>query len=140
LQPEKLALRTICSPFHITPDEGTRTFRISSAAYAPSKSDGYVSVDLEQLLNVAGKTKLSNFPAFAKAVGLIAHSVGFLRARQFSVTHEPMAGNWFHGGIRGVSNKTKQRSLSESCEFVVAIDVVEAKRHWETIKGKPLWD
>jgi hypothetical protein len=138
LRPEELVLRTICSPFHVTPDHGTKTFRVSSAAYTPT-DDGAVSVDLAQLLREDGLSLDSLYPSMASAVGLVSHPVSAIRDEELAVQHDPVVENWYHGGLTGNFTKKKRRKLASSCNAVVAIDTEAARRHWEAVHHDPLW-
>lgn len=145
-RPNCNALRTLQSPWHITPDDGTKSFRISSAAFRPSKQDKSVSVDIGQLLLEDGLAEDALYPALKQAVGLCAVSVQFIRELGLELHHDPLCTNWYHGGIRGnfnsknpVTRKNGSKMLAEHGDkhVVRQLDVDTARRHWEAA-NRPL--
>lgn len=136
LLPDRRALRTIQAPDHIQKAEDRPGgFRVSSAAFKAG-SDGSISIDLEQSLELAGLELTSQFKALARAVALVAHSVGRLQQEGLSVEHAPIVGNEHHGEVRfdKLSKREKRdvaRALADECETIVGIDPAEAQRQIE---------
>lgn len=137
LQPDCLALRTIRSHYHVTPDNRTQSFRITSAAYSWT-DDGSVSVDLGQLITEDGLPLTALYPSMTQAVALVSHRIDALHVRGLSVQHEPVAEDWYHGGIYGVTDALR-RKLAKSASTVVPIDQAAARAFWEMKNGKLPW-
>lgn len=106
-------------------DEATQEWRVSSGAFSPSR-DGYMSCDLEQLLTDEGRDVDALFPNMPRAVGLVAHEVSEYRNRQLSVDHQPLAENYYHGGVGGRWTKAIARYLSKNYRTIVEIDQEKA--------------
>src|SRR5258708_17132130 len=55
-------IRTLQSPHHVIADERTGVYRISSKAFGPSKEDGALSGDLEEVLAADGLPSTAMYP------------------------------------------------------------------------------
>lgn len=140
--PDCDALRTIQSPWHVTPNDATRSFRITSAAFNPGKDDNSVSVDIGQLLREDALEPDILYPALKQSVGLAAITVELIRQIQLDLHHAPVFSNWYHGGIVGnFNNRKKSRKLAEFAnEHVLRpIDADLARKHWESMHGPLAW-
>lgn len=129
LNAELRVLREIQAPQQVqeAPDR-PGGYRVSSAAFSPGK-DGTVSVDLEESLQRAGLPINGRFPAMARAVGAVAHTVGTIRAHKLLVVHDPIDGNDHHGEIRpsatSLSKRERReiaRELADTCEIVIPMN------------------
>lgn len=140
LRPECLALRTVRSPWQLTPQPAKRNFRVNSSAYSPSSEDGGVSIDVGQALASDGfKPRLER--AVSNPVGLMGHSRSFLERMGLLPHHEPVMSNWYHGNIRDLmtladgDRRRMQRKLADECTPAIPIDTEAAIRHWSQVRG-----
>lgn len=127
------ALREVQAPQQISPSEvDPGGYRVSSAAFMPG-TDGTVSIDLEEVLLRHGKGPTSKFPSLPRAVALVAQKIGAIRSAGATVSHVPLAENYYHGEMRSAGMGRKQvrklaRHLAETCEILSDIDLDEVKR------------
>jgi len=140
LLPEYDVIRTVQAPHQLQlVTDASGTWRLSSAAYSPS-SDGFVSVDLEQLLIQDQLTSLFMYPAVNRSVAAASHKVSLLRTLGLDVIHDPITKNWYHGGISGIKNSTAgkriRRQLAASASFLVPINQIEAQRLYNEMEAK----
>jgi hypothetical protein len=104
-------------------------WRVSTGAFNAS-CDGWMSVDLEQLLAVDRKPIDYLFPSLPRAVALVAHSAGFYRGLDFELAHQALWTDYYHGGVRGeFRKKGRSRKLRDYLEFVVPINEELASAH-----------
>lgn len=122
LSGDSRTLRTIQAGSQFVKDAKTAEWRVSSGAFSPPK-DGCISVDLEQLLHADNKASDALFPGLPRALGLIAHKIEGLRGEGLTVHHEQVAGNFYHGCIRGKPNDKLRRRLSRNYEIVVPFNI-----------------
>lgn len=122
-------IRTIQSPDHLVRDELTGLYRVSSKAFHPSRSDGTLSGDLEQLLTRDGLTVTDFQSSVARVVGKYGIKIAQVRARGFEAEHRPMAQNWYHGAICGNFTRSKRRKLYEDAVAIMDIDQRLAARY-----------
>jgi hypothetical protein len=118
-------IRTIQSD-HIAPD-GEGGYRLSSKAFSPSRSDGGISGDLEELLQKDGLPPTGAPVLLPRTVGAYTLYVSEIRDEGLAVKHDPVPTDWYHGGIFGSKNSTKNRLLKKAT-VLVAIDQAEAHR------------
>lgn len=129
LLPDSRFIRTLQSPHHVVPDKKTGLYRISTKAFGPSKGDGGLSGDLEQILRSDGLPPLAMYPSLERSVGAAAILVRDIQAAGGRVEHDPVWQNWYHGSVFGVTGAVKKKLLKAAVE-IVAIDQHEAAR-WE---------
>lgn len=128
LDPSFRALRTIQAGIpQCVKDDLTGEWRVSSGAFSASR-DGYMSIDLEELLRRDGRPIDYLFPNLPRAVAMVAHPLKTYFSYGFAVEHQPLPTNYYHGGIKGNFKKQK-RKLAGSCEYVCPIDVKLAERY-----------
>lgn len=121
------ALRTLQAPEQVVFDPLKEQWVVSPGAFKP-QSDGTISVDLEQIQKLDNKPLTHGYPRVARAVGLVAHTVGRLKQAGFVTTHVPETGNDYHGEARGKPSRTERRTLADTCEIVVGLDGDQAQR------------
>lgn len=119
--------RTLQAPQQVAFDHGLQQYVVGPAAFRP-QSDGTISLDLEEALLSDGLPIDGAYGGVARAVGLVAHTVGRLEAAGFAVSHRPVDGNDYHGEAAGSPSRSERRALADTCEIVRAIDQVEAAR------------
>ncbi|GAA5264414.1 hypothetical protein ACOSOMT5_P0837 [Acidiphilium sp. MT5] len=132
LLPEYSVIRTIQAPHHLMlVTDASGEWVLSSAAYSPSR-DGFVSVDLEQLLIEDGLNAKFMYPAVNRSVAAATHTVSALQELNLAAVHDPIAKNWYHGGISGIdrSNRGREirRQLAKTASFLIPIDQIEAQK------------
>ena len=130
LQPDYRFVRTIQAPHHLVPDKATGLYRLSSKAFGPSKLDGGLSGDLEELLARDGLGALAFYPAVKRAVGAATLSIKQIRGHGLEVRHEPVMEDWYHGGIHGFKGKAKEKLFRDAVELI-AIDQNQARLWFE---------
>lgn len=127
LLPQYRVLRTIqAGQPHCVRDDRTKEWIVSSGAFSPSQN-GFMSVDLEQLLCADGKAMEFLFPNLPRAVALVAHVLGDYLDRGLMVDHQPIPLNYYHGGVSGKLTRGVRRKLAESYEVICPIDVEQAE-------------
>lgn len=109
-------------------DERTQQWRVSSGAFSPT-GDGFLSVDLEQLLEQDAKPLDFKFPRLPRVVALVAHRVENYRTRGLAVHHQPRPLNYYHGGVEGPISKKDKRQLAQTAEFIRPIDEKLAEKY-----------
>lgn len=137
LQPEFRFIRTLQSPHHVVPDENAGRFRISSKAFGPSKADGGLSGDLEQILLGDGLPVTAMFPALSRAVGAAAITIKKIRDAGGKIEHDPAWKNWYHGSIFEVTGSVKKK-LHKAAVEIIPIDQAEAARihaEWHSVRS-----
>jgi hypothetical protein len=98
--------------------------RITSMAFKPSSGpNGGMSVDLEQLVQEAGKDTKA-FVTTPRWIGSIRYTAGALRAEGFQVGFHPIPENPFHGEVWGEFSKLQQGRLRNIAEWFVRIEGV----------------
>ena len=121
------ATRSLQAPQHVQFDPATQTFEVSSSAFK-KQSDGTISVDLEEVLNIDQLPLDHGYPRVNRAVGLVAHTVGRLQTAGFALSHDPIAGNEYHALARGNPSKSERVVLAETCEIIRPLDQAEAAK------------
>lgn len=125
------ALRTIQSPYHITPNEDGDGYRVGSGAFKAG-SDGTISVDLEESFVRAGLAIDAQYPHpdLAQCVALVSNTVAEYQLFDVGISHAPVPGNDHHGSaVPPKANSAARRAarkLTDSCKFVVGINPREA--------------
>lgn len=126
-------LRTIQAGHPQCVRDGTGKWRPSSGAFNVSRSDGWMSIDLEELLHRDGLPPDFLFPALPRAVALVAHPLATYRQRGCLIEHQPIPTNYYHGGVSNISNSTR-RFLARNCEYICPIDEAVAEAYAEPIQ------
>lgn len=126
LQPEFRFIRTLQSPYHVVPDERTGRYRISSKAFSPSKADGKLSGDLEEVLAADGLSPTAMYPAVRDPVGAASLTLGQIRAAKAEADHDPATWNWYHGAVSGTKAKRVKQSMVDAAVEIIPIDQVRA--------------
>lgn len=128
------ALRTLQAPEQVQFDPAVDQWVTSSAAFK-QQSDGTISVDLEEVLRLDGHPLTYGYPRVARAVGMVAHTVGRLTTDGFAVTHDPLEEteeheeNDYHGIAQGKLSSAKRGRLADTCEIIIPIEGDVAQRH-----------
>lgn len=131
LQPDFRFIRTLQSPWHLVRDEATGRYRISSKAFGPSKSDGTVSGDLEEILIEDGLDATTMYPAVRDPVGAASLTVEQVLSVGAQVSHIPVSTNWYHGGIAGTKRGRVKERLREMAQEIIPIDQARAREFHE---------
>lgn len=126
LLPDFEFVRTL-QDHHIVEDKNQKRYRISSKAFSPSKADKSLSGDLEQLLLADGLSATAMYPAVDRYVGAAALKVGDIRGLGLEVEHQPVATNWYHGGIVSIKD-THKKKLERIAREIIPIDQEKAAR------------
>lgn len=126
LQPDFRFIRTLQSPYHVVPDERTGRYRISTKAFGPSKADGKLSGDLEEILIADGLSPTAMYPAVRNPVGAASLTVGQIRNAGAQVEHDPAPWNWYHGAVSGTKPKRVKQLLVDAAIELIPIDQARA--------------
>ena len=129
LLPDSRFIRTIQSPDHLVKDELTGLYRVSSKAFHPSRNDGTLSGDLEQLLTGDGLTVADFQSSLTRVVGKYGISISQVRARGLEAEHRPVIDNWYHGAICGNFTQSKERQLYKDAIPIMEIDQLSAENY-----------
>jgi hypothetical protein len=131
LLPQYRFIRTIQSD-HVIRDEATGIYRLSSKAFGPSSSDGFLSGDLEQPLVADRLSALALYPAVDRAVGAVGLTIWQIcdhsLISEVAVHHDPVKRNWYHGSISGIKKKKTKDYFRLIAIELVPIDQDEARR------------
>lgn len=128
LMPDFHFIRTVQAPDHVVLDKNTNLYRLSSAAFGPSRHDKRLSGDLEQVLADDGLERLTLYPAVDRAVAAAAITVGQFRKLSCDVDHDPNYSNWYHGAATGTKKNSIRKKLLDVAKMVVPIDQEAAKQ------------
>jgi hypothetical protein len=110
------------------PDENTGAYRISTKAFGPSRSDGKLSGDLEQILKTDGLGATAMYPAIKNPVGAAAVTIGDILAAGATAEHDPVWTNFYHGSLSGTKPRRVKEKLRDAAIEIIAIDQTEAAR------------
>jgi hypothetical protein len=110
------------------PDEETGAYRISTKAFGPSRSDGKLSGDLEQILQADGLEATAMYPAIRNPVGAVAVTVSDILAAGATAGHDPVWTNFYHGSVSGTKPRRVREKLRDAAIEIIAIDQAEAAR------------
>jgi hypothetical protein len=129
-QPQLRIIRSLQSPDQVVYDANLKRWRPSSAAFGPSKEDGSLSGDLEELLLADGLSVDALYPAVPRSVGASTFTVGEAGGLGLPVKHDPVWPNWYHGSTifpDGSSAISKaKRGLQKLAQDLIPIDEVMA--------------
>lgn len=128
LRDELRVLRTLQAPEQVSFDPLTGQWVPTSAAFRP-QSDGSISVDLEEAQVRDGLPLIHGYPRVGRAVGLVAHTVARMKAAPYTVTHEIVPENDYHGEARGKPSSSVRAKLAAQCEIIIPLDGDAARRH-----------
>ena len=126
-QPEVYFIRTLQAPDHIVFNKSTNLYEFSSQAFNASSGGGSLSGDLEEILIFDGLEGLTLYPSVSRGVGAAAFKVQDALNLGFTIGHEPVVRNWYHGGVRGDFKKSKKQSLKQAAREIVPIDQAQAR-------------
>lgn len=126
-------IRTIQAPQQIVFDKYLNRFRLSSAAFGPSSSDGYLSGELEELFIADGLPLNILYPNIERAVGVAAFRVQDAIGLGLVVRHDPATRNWYHAGVGGSFKGRTKEKLRDFSKEMLPLDQAAARRFQEEL-------
>lgn len=117
-RPDLRFVRTVQAPDQVVFNKHTNRYEASSAAFTGSSNGGSLSGDLEELIQGDGLPLDILYPAVKRGVGAVTFRVQDALDLGLHVHHEPVAANWYHGGVRGNLKKTETKLKAVANELI----------------------